>query len=195
MAKASEEHKATERLPPEKSSEKISPNEAFHLLLTAGLQPHAARHRFEEALLTNEVRLLCNGNVVDVNFIAMAIRVAARPEPDGRWFACIEPKKAWDPGEYIFEVSRAEVEGLLGEASRPLLPGRPWVLNDVAKLIADGMSQPPVNLMAFAREIRSRMEKADGVELMTAPSIANVLRECDPWNMTKKPRKRRPTKQ
>lgn len=94
--------------------EHISVQEAFHLLLAARLQPHAARHRLEEALLTNEARLWVNGTVVDVNFIASHLRVAARTEPDGRWTAHIEPTRALVSAEYIWEMSLAEVEGLVG---------------------------------------------------------------------------------
>jgi hypothetical protein len=102
-------------------AEHISVHEAFHLLLVERLQPHAARHRLEEALLTNEVRLWVNDKdgvmvVVDVNFIASHLRVAARTEPDGRWIARIEPTRALVPAEYTWEMDRAEVEGLVGAA-------------------------------------------------------------------------------
>jgi len=105
-------------------AEHISVNEAFHLLLEARFQPHAARHRLEEALLTNEAQLWANGpdcgsngTVVEVNFIASHLRVAAQTDRNGRWTACIEATRALDhpTAEYTWEMSRAEVEGLVPE--------------------------------------------------------------------------------
>ena len=75
-------------------------------------------------MLTNEVRLWVNDPegimvVVDVNFIASSLRVAAQTEPDGRWIAYIAPTKALVPMKYIWEVARAEIEDLLGKTAEP----------------------------------------------------------------------------
>jgi hypothetical protein len=93
--------------------DRISVDEAFHLMLVQFQPPHAARHRLDMALRAEEVLLWANGVPQDPNFIAAHLRVAARTEPDGRWIACIEPTRALVPGEYVWAVSRAGVVDLM----------------------------------------------------------------------------------
>jgi hypothetical protein len=92
--------------------DRASIDEAFHLML-AQFQPHAARHRLDVALQAGDVRLWVNDTVVDPNFIATHLRVAARTEPDGRWIARIEPTRALVPADYVWAVSRTGVADLL----------------------------------------------------------------------------------
>jgi hypothetical protein len=59
-------------------------NTAFQLLLGAH-PPHMARLIFQDGLLTNKVRLLCDGEVVPpAAMVAFNVRLLAEAEPDGR---------------------------------------------------------------------------------------------------------------
>jgi hypothetical protein len=154
MAEADAEH--TTRAP----SEKISVSEAFHLLLAAQLQPHVARHRLNEAVLTNEVRLWVNDSegamvVVNPNFIATHLRVAAQTEPDGRWIAYIAPTKALVPMKYIWEVDRAEIENLLGKTAEP----KPkLVIGDIATPSAPGRRRGRLKAETWAGDIAKKLK-------------------------------------
>jgi hypothetical protein len=96
----------------ESSLDRVTVDEAFHLML-AQIPPHAARHQLDMALRAGDVRLWANDVLQDPNFIAACLLVAARAEPDGRWIACIEPTRALELAEYVWVVSHAEVVDLL----------------------------------------------------------------------------------
>ena len=180
---------------PKSAPDRSSVNEAFHLML-AQLQPHAARHRLDVALQAGEVRLWDNDTVVDLNFIATHLRVAARTEPDGRWIACIEPTKALERVEYIWTVSRAEVVNLLHrEAPRsPVdlkssspdssLDSCAWARAEVNRMKAEGyrFDARKTNL---ARELERRMNKAvkrgEIRKALTLHSIVNKMADWGVW--------------
>lgn len=188
MAKPPKDHKPRTRKskaepPHEPAPELISVNDGFHILLAGQQPPYLARHRFEEAILTNAVRLWVNDEkgvmvAVNPNFIASSLRVAARTEPDGRWSARIEPTKALVPGEYIWRVTRAEVEALLGailessdeQKSKPkLLSNEEWAKQEFNRMVADGEIPAAIGVRALSFKL---------VEPMKAAAAKRIVRKA-----------------
>jgi hypothetical protein len=201
MAKASKKHRPAKRqrktkvAPAASAADGISVNEAFHLIL-AQFQPHAARERFDEAIRAGEVRLRVNGNVVNPDFFVTHLRVAARTEPDGRWFADIKPTRALVPGEYVWAVSRAEVGKILHqEVAKSDSPDPPpvlhsdsceWARAEVIQMEASGLTRHYRKKTALALELAKRMGTAvtQGKirKALTMPSIRNQLVRWGIWD-------------
>ena len=98
---------------PAKASGRISVNDAFQLLLAALKKPHVAAERLHKAWQENACRLWCNGNLLDPNYIrvALAVRVANRH----RIKVVSATREAWERKRYRWQVDAAEI-------AAPLLP-------------------------------------------------------------------------
>jgi hypothetical protein len=172
MAKATDHKPAKRRrkikvgATPESALDGISVNEAFHLML-AQFQPHAARERLDVAIRANEVSLRGNGEVMDPNFFATHLRVAARTEPDGRWISRIEPTAALVPGEYIWTVSRAEIVNLLHQP--------PHV--EKRKPAESAASEPAITKEALARQLIQKLYKRPPHEIPKKEAKTGTIRK------------------
>jgi hypothetical protein len=94
----------------DEAADRISVDEVFHLMLPR-FEPHAARVRLDTGIQANEVRLWCDDALISPDFFSAMLRVAARPEADGRWIAWIEATRALQKPEkeYVWTMSRAEI--------------------------------------------------------------------------------------
>jgi hypothetical protein len=89
----------------------ISVNDAFQTLLAALKKPHVAAERLHKAWRENACRLWCNGNLLDPNYIrvALAVRVASRH----RIKIVSATREAWERKRYRWQVDAAEIAELL----------------------------------------------------------------------------------
>jgi hypothetical protein len=96
---------------PAKASGRISVNDAFQLLLAALRKPHVAAERLHKAWREKACRLWCNGNLLDPNYIrvALAVRVPSRH----RIQIVSATREAWERKRYRWQVDAAEIAELL----------------------------------------------------------------------------------
>jgi hypothetical protein len=121
MAKAAKKPSQVES-PRKDEPDRCSVSDAFNLMLPQ-FKPYAARARLEMAILTDEVHVWCNDNPTPVSpgYFADCLRLSARADRDGHWTAGIGPIPGtigFDPGAYVFSMSRAEIEDLLLQDAR-----------------------------------------------------------------------------
>jgi hypothetical protein len=97
--------------PRDRPAKAISVNDAFQLLLAALKKPHVAAERLHKAWRENACRLWCNGNLLDPNYIrvALAVRVVSRH----RIKIVSATREAWERKRYRWQVDAAEIAELL----------------------------------------------------------------------------------
>jgi hypothetical protein len=194
MAKASKDHRAAERpriSEVEPTSELISINDGFHILLAGQLKPPVARYRFEEALLMDAVKLWVNHPdggmvVVPARFIRDSLSVDAQPESDDdHWVARIKPTRSLVDAEYNWAVVRAEVEDLLGSLiggkPRPeLLSNTAWARQEIDRMLDAGEIKRGINPRALSIKLFKLMPQAQAKgkvkKVMSQKGIENALR-------------------
>jgi hypothetical protein len=132
---------------------RVSISEAFqHFLRHCDGAGHLAREQFDGALriggaAPGGVRLWVGDTIVDPDWYAGHMRVAARVAPDGQWSAELEPSglRPVKPGPYSWSASARNIAALtVKSAVGRSRVDRDWFLREAAAyVVANGLPEPP----------------------------------------------------